>query len=88
MSTRKATFYIDEQHRSFVESFQEENNLRSPSAALRQIIEDAEKRPAVDQAELEVLSRILKENTEKAHFAVGEAFSEIESTRNFLRGCK
>jgi len=85
MSSRKATFYIDEHHRSFVAEFQEKNDLNSPSEALRKIIENADKHPPIDEAELEVLSRILKENTERARYALSEAFSEIESTKRFLR---
>ncbi len=86
MSSRKATFYIDEQHRSFITEFQAKNSLKSPSEALRKILEYAEKRPVNDDAELDVLSRILKENTERARYALSEAFSEIESTKRFLRG--
>ena len=56
MSSRKATFYIDDNHRSFVENFQMKRGLKSPSEAVRKIIEEAEKRPSDNEAELSMLA--------------------------------
>ena len=87
MSSRKATFYIDDQHRDFVINYQTQNALESPSAALRKIIEEMQIRPSNDEsAELELLSEVLQENTSRARTALAEAFEEIETTRQYFRG--
>ena len=87
MSSRKATFYIDDNHRSFVENFRSQRGLKSPSEAVRKIIEEAEKRPSDNEAELTLLANILQQNTERAKAALAEAFNEIQSTKQFLAGC-
>ena len=86
MSLRKATFYIDDNHRSFVENFRSQRGLKSPSEAVRKIIEEAEKRPNDDEAELTLLANILQQNTERAKVALAEAFNEIQSTKHYLAG--
>lgn len=84
MSSRKTTFYIDDNHRTFVEAFQAERGLRSPSEAIRKIIEEAEKRPGENEAELALLANVLQQNTERAKSSLAEAFNEVEATRRYL----
>ena len=86
MSSRKATFYIDDNHRSFVENFRSQRGLKSPSEAVRKIIEEAEKRPSDNEAELTLLADVLRQNTARAKAALAEAFNEIQSTRRYLAG--
>ncbi len=89
MNSRKATFYIDDKHREIVNKFQTLNNLDSPSAAVRKIIELVESRPSdSEQAELILLGEILRQNTARARTSLAAAFAEIRKTREYYEGVK
>ncbi len=84
MAGQKAVFYLDTDDIAFVKQEQYRRDLKSPSAALRAILDQVKQQPAVNEHELNLLADILEQNTENARRALTQAFDDLEETKRRL----
>ena len=85
MAGERAVFYIGEAEKRYITSVQEQKSLRSPSAALREIIKQAQHHPVDDYEELNVLADVLEQSTQKARESLQQAFAELAETKAQLK---
>jgi hypothetical protein len=88
MASHKTVYYLDENNIQFLESEQARRALRSPSAALREILSEAQNQPYDELEELNLLGDILAESTASARRALAQAFNDLEETKRQLDAAK